>query len=111
MHIFVCRFVILKFNIENKELSRLYETGKSRLLALPKKVIDKFFLRLECILAACELNDIENDEAMDFRRNRGKNKISLRLIEGWRIEADLVFDNAPNKIDYIKIKEITQTKK
>ncbi len=102
--------IVLDFKIENIELRKLYVTGKSKLFALPKKVIDKFFLRLECIEAADNIKDIKNDESMDYQNLKEKNRISLCLMEDWRIEAYLIFNGSPNVIECIQIKDITKTK-
>lgn len=103
--------IILRFEIENIELNKLYETGKSKLIDLPKKVIEKFFLRLECIMAAYDFRDIENDEVMDLQKGKFKDHISLRLIEDWRLEAALILKGSPVTIEGLLIKEIVKQEK
>jgi len=99
----------LNFDFESTDLCKLYETGKNQKLTLPQEVIEKFMLRVECICAANDLKDIKNDIVVDFKRIKNKNQVSLRLLDGWRMEVDLIHNGSPNKIEKILIKRILQT--
>lgn len=99
----------MNFDFDTEDLCKLYETGKTRKLTLPDEVYEKLISRLESLFAADSIKDIENDVVMDLKRNKKeKNLISMRLVDGWRLEADLVCAENSDKIDTVLIKNIIQ---
>ncbi len=98
----------MNFIIENSNLLKLCQTGVSRMLKLPERVIEVFLIRLEGIIAAYDFSDIENDIAFEVKRKRSQNKIQLRLLDNWRIEAELIVSEDSKEIKYILIKDIIQ---
>ncbi len=100
----------MTFIIENIDLIKLCQTGTNKLLKLPEVVIDFFMMRLECILSAYDYSDIENDIALNPVKKRGRNQILLRIIDNWKIDAELIINKESNKIESIFIKNIIQIK-
>ena len=58
----------MNFTFANKELEKLYITGKSKKLKLPNDIVEKFFARMQQIEAANDLYDLWNDKGLKFEK-------------------------------------------
>lgn len=80
--------------IDDKELEKLYTTGKSRKLKLPNQVIDKFFATVQKIDAAEDVNDLLADRGLRFEKMKGtENRYSMRLNNKYRLEMSVDWKN------------------
>lgn len=70
--------------IDDKELEKLYEKGKSRKLKLPAEVIDKFFATIQKIESAETIYDLWKDTSLHFEKY--KQYHSMRLTRKYRLE-------------------------
>ncbi len=96
----------MEVDIEDKEILKLYETGKSNKIRLPKNLLDKFFLRINLILAAKDIYDLWNDPAAKFEKLSGNNRFSIRLNIKYRIEMEVNWNNDEKTVGVFKIVDI-----
>ncbi|MBN1184220.1 MAG: type II toxin-antitoxin system RelE/ParE family toxin [Bacteroidales bacterium] len=81
-------------SIDDKELRKLYETGKSRKLKLPELVIDKFFAVIQKIESAENIYDFWSNKGLHFEKlKRNVNCYSLRLSGQYRMEIQINWKN------------------
>jgi proteic killer suppression protein len=84
----------MNFTFRNKELEKLYATGKSKKLRLPNDIIEKFFARLQQIEAANDIYDLWNDKGLNFEKlTNTENSYSMRLKIKYRLEMDIDWIN------------------
>lgn len=84
----------MNFTFRNKELEKLYVTGKSKKLKLPNDIIEKFFARLQQIEAANDIYDLWNDKGLNFEKlTNTENSYSMRLKIKYRLEMDIDWTN------------------
>jgi toxin HigB-1 len=84
----------MNFTFRNKELEKLYVTGKSKKLKLPNDIIEKFFARLQQIDAANDIYDLWNDKGLNFEKlTNTENSYSMRLKIKYRLEMDIDWTN------------------
>ncbi len=84
----------MDFTFRNKELEKLYITGKSKKLKLPNDIIEKFFARLQQIEAANDIYDLWNDKGLNFEKlTNTENSYSMRLKIKYRLEMDIDWKN------------------
>lgn len=84
----------MEFTFKNKELEKLYTTGKSKKLKLPNDIIEKFFARIQQIEAANDIYDLWNDKGLNFEKLKGsENSYSMRLKIKYRLEMDIDWKN------------------
>ena len=84
----------MNFTFRNKELEKLYVTGKSKKLKLPNDIIEKFFARLQQIEAANDIYDLWNDKGLNFEKLTNTDKsYSMRLKIKYRLEMDIDWKN------------------
>lgn len=84
----------MDFTFRNKELERLYSTGKSKKLKLPSDIIEKFFARIQQIEAAKDIYDLWNDKGLNFEKlTNTENSFSMRLKIKYRLEMDIDWKN------------------
>lgn len=84
----------MDFTFRNKELEKLYTTGKSKKLKLPIDIIEKFFARLQQIEAANDIYDLWNDKGLNFEKlTNTENSYSMRLKIKYRLEMDIDWKN------------------
>lgn len=96
----------MEVEIVDKEILKLYETGKSKKIRLPEDVIRKFLLRVNLLLAAKDIHDLWNDPAAMFKKLSGKNRYSMRLNLKYRMILEVEWDNKEQSIGTFKIVEI-----
>lgn len=84
----------MNFTFRNKELEKLYVTGKSKKLKLPSDIIEKFFARLQQIEAANDIYDLWNDKGLNFEKLiNTQNSYSMRLKIKYRLEMEIDWTN------------------
>lgn len=84
----------MNFTFKNKELEKLYVTGKSKKLKLPNDIIEKFFARIQQIEAANNIYDLWNDKGLNFEKmTNTENSYSMRLKIKYRLEMDIDWSN------------------
>jgi toxin HigB-1 len=84
----------MEFTFKNKDLEKLYITGKSKKLKLPNDIIEKFFARIQQIEAANDIYDLWNDKGLNFEKLKGsENSYSMRLKIKYRLEMDIDWKN------------------
>ena len=84
----------MDFTFRNKELEKLYITGKSKKLKLPNDIIEKFFARIQQIEAAKDIYDLWNDKGLNFEKlTNTENSYSMRLKIKYRLEMDIDWKN------------------
>jgi proteic killer suppression protein len=80
----------LEVHLNDKELEKLYTTGKSAKLKLPENIIDKFFATIQKIEAAITTKDLLADKGLRFEKLKGsKSRYSMRLSAKCRLEMEV----------------------
>ena len=77
--------------INDKEIEKLYVTGKSKKLKLRPEIIDKFFATIQKIDSAKDIYDLWNDPALNFEKY--KKHYSVRLSNKYRLEMEVKWLN------------------
>ena len=94
--------------IDDKELLKLYESGRSKKLRLPETVIDKYFATIQKIESATSIHDFWKDSRLIFEKLRGfKNRYSMRLTIKYRLEMEIEWENTENTIGEFILIEIS----
>jgi len=84
----------LRVFINDRDLLKLYETGRSKKLNLPAEVIDKFFATVQKIESALTIYDLWNKPGFKFEKLKGfKNRYSMRLTGKYRLEIEITWTN------------------
>lgn len=96
----------MEVNIRNKELQKLYETGKSKKYPLPKNIIEEFFYCMQVLEDAETIYDIWKDKSLNFERLNG-NFYSMRLNIRYRLEMEIDWINQECTIGIIDVTEIS----
>lgn len=96
----------MEVNIRNKELQKLYETGKSKKYPLPKNIIDEFFYCMQVLEDAETIYDIWKDKSLNFEK-LNKNSYSMRLNKRYRLEMEIDWINQECTIGIIDVTEIS----
>jgi len=98
----------MEFAFDNKELEKLYTTGKSKKLKLPNDIIEKFFARTQQIEAAHTVYDLWNDKGLNFEKMQGyENLYSIRLKLKYRLEMQIEWKNDEKTIGDFLITKIS----
>lgn len=94
--------------LNDKELEKLYATGKSKKLKLPEPVIEKFFATIQKIDSAINIYDLWKDSALRFEKLKGAgNRYSMRLTGKYRLEMKVEWNGEPPTIGKFFIEEIS----
>ncbi len=81
--------------IKDKQLIKLYETGKPGKLKLPSDIVDKFLATVQKIESAVSIHDFWKDPSLRFERLKGyKNRYSMRLSIKYRLEMEVTWNNS-----------------
>lgn len=83
-------------HIDDKELEKLYKSGKSKKLKLRQDIIDKFFATIQKIDAAKNIYDLWNDPSLNFEKY--KKHYSMRLTGKYRLEMEIKWMNEERTI-------------
>jgi plasmid maintenance system killer protein len=86
----------LDVHINDKELEKLYESGKSKKLKLRQDIIEKFFATIQKIDAAKNIYDLWNDPSLNFEKY--KKHYSMRLTGKYRLEMEIKWMNEERTI-------------
>lgn len=94
--------------LNNKELEKLYDTGKSKKLRLPEPVIEKFFATVQKIDAAVDIYDLWKDSALKFEKLKGtENRYSMRLTGKYRLEMQVEWKDEGQTTGKFYLEEIS----
>ena len=95
--------------IENKDLEKLYTTGSSIKLKLPKLVAEKFFAMVQKINAAVSIHDFWKNPGFKFEKLKGhKNRYSMRLSGKYRLEMEINWLDKQETIGEFYLKTISK---
>lgn len=82
----------MEVHIDDKELEKIYITGKSNKLRLPVSVVEKFFAIIQKIESATNIGDIWADKGLRFEKLHGTvNSFSMRLTGKYRLEMEVIW--------------------
>lgn len=94
--------------IDDKELLKLYESGRSKKLRLPENVIEKFFATIQKIESATSIHDFWENSGLKFEKLKGfQNRYSMRLNIKYRLEIEVSWINSEQTIGDFTILEIS----
>ena len=96
----------MNFSFKNKELEKLYTTGKSKKLKLSNDIIEKFFARVQQIEAAENIYDLWNDPSLNFEKY--KMHYSIRLTGKYRLEMRVNWMNETKTIGEFYLFQISR---
>jgi len=91
--------------IDDKELEKLYETGKSKKLKLRPEIIEKFFATIQKIDAAKDIYDLWNDPSLNFKKY--EKHYSMRLSGKYRLETEVKWINEEKTVGEFHLFEIS----
>jgi len=98
----------LEWEITNKELIKLYETGKRKKYRLQPAVLKKFFMRIQQIEAAVTIHDLWKNPSLNFEHLESKGIYSIRVDKSYRLEIIIDWNNEEKTIGKFNIKELSQ---
>lgn len=98
----------MEWEIQNKDIDKLYKTGKSKKYRLQPQIVKKFFMRLQQIEAAGTIHDLWKTPSLNFEYLKSKKIYSIRVDQGYRIEFDIQWKNEEKTIGKFIIKEISK---
>ena len=94
--------------IDDNELEKIYETGKSSKLTIPDEALQKFFSCVEKISAANNIHDLWRTPSLKFEKLGGtKNSYSMRLNRKWRLEMRVEWENSEKTIGTFYLERIS----
>ena len=94
--------------INDKELLKLYQTGKSSKFRLTDDIIAKFFMRIQTIAASVNIYDFWKDPAIKFEKLKGfENRYSMRLNNKYILEIEIVWENDEKTEGIFYLKDIS----
>jgi toxin HigB-1 len=92
----------------NKELEKLYTTGKSKKYPLQNEIVRKFVMCVTKIMAAEDIHDFWRDPSLNFERLRGhENRYSMRLNQKWRLEMEIDWENEEHTVGIFVLEDIS----
>lgn len=95
--------------INDKDLLKLYATGKSRKYKIPEEVKEKFLLRANLIMNAVDIYDIWKDPAAKFKKLSGEESAySMRLNKRYRLEMEVYWENDEKKVGKFVLTKISK---
>ena len=98
----------MEWGFLNKELVKLYETGRSRKYHLQPAVLKKFFMRIQQIEAANNIYDLRKTTSLNFESLKSKDIYSIRVDGAYRLELKIEWLNTDKTIGKILIKELSK---
>lgn len=94
--------------VKNKELQKLYETGKSKKYPLPKNIVENFIYCMQVLEDAETIYDIWNDKSLNFEKLKGtENSYSMRLNAKYRLEMDIDWINQECTVGIVEVTDIS----
>jgi len=98
----------LEVKVDDKELIKLIETGKSRKLRLPDNVAQEFFAALQEVEFAGTIHDLWKRPKRKFEKLRGHaSRYSMRLTGKYRLEMEVTWTNTEKTVGIFLIDEIS----
>ena len=99
----------MEVKVEDKELIKLIETGKSRKLRLPENVVDEFMVVLQDIDAAETIHDLwTQSPKRKFEKLGGHaSRYSMRLTGKYRLEMEVTWTNDAKTIGVFLMERIS----
>jgi plasmid maintenance system killer protein len=99
----------LQIEFENKKLLDLYEKGSSKKYALERRLIEKFFKRIQQLEAAVSIYDLMRTVSLKFERMKSTSDLfSVRLNQTYRLEFRIEFEDKEKTKGKIYIREISK---
>lgn len=99
----------MDFDIVNKNLSKLYETGKNRKYPLQRHVFKKFVMRVQEVEAAQTVHDFWAKRSLNFEKMEGyENRFSMRVDGKWRLELEVVWKDEEHTRGFVHIAELSK---
>ena len=98
----------MEFDFNNKELKKLYETGKSKDYRLQPAVLKKFFMRIQQIEAAHSIHDLWKNPSLNFKHLESKGIYSIRVDKSYRLEMNIAWLNDDKTIGKFYLQELSQ---
>jgi len=94
--------------LDDKEIHKLYTTGKSIKLSLPEQVVEKFFASVQKMQAAENIYDFWKDPALNFKKLQGhENRYSMRLSSKYRLEIEIEWLDKEKTKGNFRLKKIS----
>jgi len=100
----------LDWEFANKDLRKLYETGKSRKYrGLPPEVLEHFFARIQQLEAAEDIYDLWETPSLNFEKLKGKRKgtCSIRVDGKWRLEFEVDWEDTEETRGFCRITKLS----
>ena len=95
-------------SIDDKELEKLYTTGNSRKLALPRDIADRFLATVQKIESAKNIYDFWADPGLKFEKLQGKGqRYSMRLSKKYRLEMEVIWQDEKKTVGDFVLKTIS----
>lgn len=92
-----------------KELLKLYTSGKSKKINLPQNLITRFLLCVSYLEAAELITDLWSIPSLNFEKLKGtKNRYSVRINNVYRLEMEIDWENEEKTKGIIYLKEISK---
>ena len=100
----------MEFEFSNKDLIKLYATGKCKKLKfLNAKAVDNFLDCVQRIDAAESIYDWWKKSSLNFENLEGyENKFSMRIDKKHRLEFEINFEDTEKTKGYVTILKISQ---
>jgi len=98
----------LEFEFNNKELVKLYETGKSKKYRLQPAVLKKFYMRIQQIEAAVTIHDLWKNPSLNFEHLESKGIYSIRVDKGYRLEIIIDWQSDEKTVGKFIIRELSK---
>ena len=84
----------MQVNFENRDLLKLYETGKCRKYRIPEKLIRRFVIVVEMLKASDKIYDLWKEPSLHFEGLKGhEHRYSVRLDRKYRLEMEIEWEN------------------
>ncbi|MBK8945402.1 MAG: type II toxin-antitoxin system RelE/ParE family toxin [Ignavibacteriae bacterium] len=93
----------MDWEIKDKELIKLYETGKSKKFRIQKYVLEKFFIRIQQIEAANTIHDLWQTSSLKFKYLESEKIYSMRIDGKYRLEIEVEWENDEKTIGKFNI--------
>ncbi|MDR2358851.1 MAG: type II toxin-antitoxin system RelE/ParE family toxin [Prevotellaceae bacterium] len=97
----------MEVRIINKELQKLYNTGRSGKYKLQPHIVFKFLSCIEKIEAATDIYDLQQAKSLHFEKLTNKQLYSMRLNDQYRLEMKIEWLNDSVTIGVFDITDIS----
>ena len=98
----------MEVEIYDKELLKLYSTGRTKKIKIPENIKKKFLMRINIIQAAANIYDLWEDKAAKFKEIKGENKYSMRLNRKYRLEMEVIWEDENKTVGTFIITKISK---